>query len=661
MFLAPAFLLGLLGIVLPIWLHRIVRENRIRQPFASSMLLEPSEVQRTAQRQLRYWLLLALRIALLVALALAFAQPLLPPRAAASLARSQLHAIVIDSSLSMQSGGRWQRALDTAGGLLNGLGAGDRALLVSAAGDRMRILGGPVPASEAGTLRAALATLRPGAARLDYGLLMRTAGSWLGTVEGPVQLHLITDLQSSGGPLRFADLQPPTATTLQLHEVDGGIAPAPGNAWLDRIGLAAQDSRQVSAHVAGRIDATRSAILLVDGRERERRPITSSGELLFAPQTLSAGAHRIEVRLQPADDLPQDDARYAVIRSGDVSVLLFAGDAKGDDAAYFSAAIGSVNRPRLRVLNASPQTLAPAAFDTPAALVIADTGLLTAPTATRLRQRLEAGGAVLATLGPRAAALGKDPLTGLAVRTVASGTPLRVSVVDDSHPILREAQDWRVARFFRHLRLQPAEGDKTLIALEDGSPLLLERRYGTGRLLLLAAPLDRDWNDLPIYPLFVRFITDAARYLSGDAQSPEALVGTPIAAGLTADAGGQIFDPQGRPVLALAATGANSGAATRLLPEQAGFYELRGNEQTRWLAVNVDPRESDLGRMTPATVARWQGLRPANAPVPAPGAEPVPVPSVSIGRWLLFVLAALALAELLFANRHLHVRREVAQ
>ncbi len=36
----------------------------------------------------------------------------------------------------------------------------------------------------------------------------------------------------------------------------------------------------------------------------------------------------------------------------------------------------------------------------------------------------------------------------------------------------------------------------------------------------------------------------------------------------------------------------------RLIPDQAGFYEIRGSEGARWLAVNVDARESDLADVT---------------------------------------------------------------
>jgi hypothetical protein len=81
MFLAPAFLLGLLAIGVPIWLHRVARANPTQHPFASLMFVEASETQRTAKRTLRYWLLLSLRILLLIALVLAFAGPLLTERA----------------------------------------------------------------------------------------------------------------------------------------------------------------------------------------------------------------------------------------------------------------------------------------------------------------------------------------------------------------------------------------------------------------------------------------------------------------------------------------------------------------------------------------------------------------------------------------------------
>ena len=140
-------------------------------------------------------------------------------------------------------------------------------------------------------------------------------------------------------------------------------------------------------------------------------------------------------------------------------------------------------------------------------------------------------------------------------------------------------------------RSQVAEGDKVLIAYEDGAPLLIERTLGAGRMLVLTAPIDRDWNDLAIHPLFVRFIAEAARYLiAADASAASTTVGSVVMTGLTAAGGGQIFDPQGERVLGLAQTRGRGSPDSR--PD--GFYEIRGNEGVRWLAVNVDARESDL-------------------------------------------------------------------
>ncbi len=80
------------------------------------MLLEASETQRTAKRTLRYWLLLITRILLLIAIVLAFAGPLLTARIVPQPdANAQLHAILLDSSLSMQYGSRWQRASGRSG------------------------------------------------------------------------------------------------------------------------------------------------------------------------------------------------------------------------------------------------------------------------------------------------------------------------------------------------------------------------------------------------------------------------------------------------------------------------------------------------------------------------------------------------------------------
>ena len=690
MFFAPAFLAGLLAIGLPIWLHRVARANPTRLPFASLMLLEASETQRTAHRTLRYWLLLALRIALLLALVFAFAGPLVSPRAIPVInPGARLHAIVLDRSMSMQYGQRWKQATDEAQRIIGSARSRDRLLLVAGAGRRIEVM--REITSDAGAVRAALQHVKPGIERLDYGLLMSTSASWLGTPQLPVQLHLISDLQRTASPLRFADLEPPLDTRLVLHDM--GSAAGTANTYIRDATFVSADTRTLAVEVAttSRQRETREAIVSIDGKDLERKrfefdsivtavppaeaegappapslPVSSDdGEVrqlkvLFPSLNIASGTHRIEIRLEPQDALPQDDRFYAVVEHADPHVLLVARNNDADDTSYFAAAIASLDAPRLMVERRSAQAVEGRSLASYSMAVVTDVAALSSAASSRINDYVEAGGSLLVTLGPAAAGQRGGLLQGLRAGDVRV-QPTRVGRIESSHPVLRDAEGWQEIRFLRHLQVEPGEGDKVLIALQDGAPLLIERTLGAGHVLILASPLDREWNDLATHPLFVRFIAEATRYLTGAAASAASTrVGTTVMTGLTGASGGQIFDPQGRRVLQLNQT----AAAQRLIPDQAGFYEVRKGDDVRWIAVNIDARESDLTRLSASSLQRWQALRARsssvdNRAVAANAAAASRVPPRSLGYTLLLIAAALLVLEIFMANYYLTVRREV--
>ena len=45
-----------------------------------------------------------------------------------------------------------------------------------------------------------------------------------------------------------------------------------------------------------------------------------------------------------------------------------------------------------------------------------------------------------------------------------------------------------------------------LARFDGGAPALLERRVGSGRVLLWASTLDLSWSDLPLKPVFLPFV-----------------------------------------------------------------------------------------------------------------------------------------------------------
>ncbi len=665
MLLAPAFLLGLFAIGVPLWLHRFARETRMREPFSSLMLLEASQTVRSREHTLRYLLLLALRIALLALLVLAFTEPVIPWRAPPLLREDRtLHVIVLDTSLSMHAGQRWQRAIAQARASVDSLRAGDQAMLVTA-DSRVRVVHAPIDADAAGELRTALTTLRPGFGRLDYGMLMTGAKAWSRTQHALTTLHVITDLQQSASPLRFADLEPPAGMRLELIDVGGAKT---RNLYIAAVGPSEQDANTLDVRVRGDAPGERRDVILsIDGTDRGRKRITATestdARVAFAGLELGAGEHRATVTLDPNDALPQDDRYYAVLDRKQPRALVIGANSAGDDVAYFAAAVGALTNPRLAVERTGADTLGQRALPDYSALVVSDAGILSDDSAARIQGYLEAGGAVVMTLGPRAASLRKLPLSGdepsrRALEAQGAANPIRVSAVDESHPMLRDAQGWRSVRFFRFVPVKPRPGDAVLIGLEGGAPLLIERRVGAGRLLVLTSPLDREWNDLAIHPLFVRFVAEATRYLTGATAARNTRVGSELPVGINGRIGAQIFDPHGQRVLALGAT----AGATQLVADQAGFYEVRGGGHSDWIAVNLDPRESDLARMPPASIEQWQRLQttvPRTSGVSARAASAAAQPK-PIWPWLLLIAVTLAFLEPLVANFHLHVRRAVA-
>ena len=658
--LAPAFLAGLLAIALPWWLHRLSSDNPNKQKFSSLMFLEPGEPRRVLAKKVQYLLLLALRIGVLVLLALAFAEPAIwrtPQAGDADGAR--LHLIVLDGSASMSYGDRWDRARAAANDVLDSLSGEDRAQLVLA-GRLFEVLG---PATgDVAALRQTLNTAEPGVFRLEYGQLMRSIDGLLRTAELPVVLDLVTDVQTSGMPTRFGELAPRRPAEIVLHDVTDGAAE---NWAVDSFGASPLTGELTASVRSFAPDAvTRTVTLTQNGRtvgsQDVEIPAAGRAQATFPALDLASGSNRVEITLTPDDDLSGDDRRYLSIKRPEPrKVLVLAANAEGRGALFTSAALETLTTlaltPEIRTTPLGDPPLVDYSF-----VVVTDLGLLDGAQAAAIQDYVENGGRALLATGPRSAGLTTLPITGQTLRANPQmGQQARVSIgeVDATHPALRGVEELRAANFTRAVNVEPAIDDRVLMRLADGTPLLLERALGSGRVLLFTSSLDRDWNDLVVQPAFVPLMAGMANTLLGGAGfTSEADLGSTLAVRALGFAGGQIFDPRGE-----AALGLGAGSDDVLL-DQVGFYEVVGGGTSELVAVNFDPRESDLTPIDAATLDRWRGLgaRPGEpvTQVAVTTADDT-VPS-SLGTWLMLLLLMLVLVESAVGNWHLRIRRGVA-
>ena len=662
--LAPAFLLGILAIGLPIWLHRLSSDNPNRQRFSSLMFLEPGEPRRVLAKKLQYLLLLALRIGVLALLVLAFAQPAFWRGAQAGDGEAaRLHVIVLDRSASMNYGSRWERARDAALDVIDSLQSDDRGQLV-VAGRIVEVLAAPT--DDAAVLRQALGVAEPGVFRIDYGQLMRALDGILRSSELAVVLDLVTDTQQSSLPTRFAELAPRRAAEIRIHDVARGPA---ANWAVDSFGGSALTG-ELEASVRSFADepVEKTLSLELNGSIVDQQPLTipagGRGQARFAALELAPGSNRVTVSLAPSDDLAADDQRFlALKRPQPRSVLVVSSEPEGRGALYTSSAIETLATLALNAQTSGPSGLTDRPLAQYSFIVVTDAGTLSDSDGAVLTDYVEAGGGLLLALGQRSSGLTTVPVSGQTLRAspvavARAGTSAAIGELDGTHPALRGVDELRAAKFYRYLGVDPAPEDRVLISLDDGTPLLIERTLSAGRVLLFTSSLDREWNDLPVQPVFVPFIAGLANHLLGGAGFiSEAELGSTLAVRALGLQGGQIFDPQGEKALGL------SGGTDDVLLDQLGFYEVVGGGASELVAVNFDPRESDLTLIDTATVERWQGLgvRAADQTTnsAATAVEDASAPS-PLGPWLLIVLLLIAVVESWVGNWHLRIRRGIA-
>ena len=677
-FLAPWFLGGLAALGVPVFVHLLRRHITTPRPVSSLMFFEKGIQSSTRHHKLRYLLLFALRSALILLIVLAFANPFV--RRAAAGANDRLLLIVLDNSFSMRAGTRFADAKQQALSTLAAKPHGQKAQIM-ALGGQLEVLTQPI--TDDTQLRAALESVQPGDGHANFGDLGRAIRTLSETNPAPIDLHLFSDMQRSAMPANFADMVFPSAVKLVLHPVAKGAAEP--NWTVESIDAPAQlqdpkdpKRSKVDAVIAGfnTPAATKSVSLLVNGKVIATRkvdvPANGRATVNFAPLSIEYGFNRCEVRIEGGDAFPADDAGVFSVRRSDPERVLFVH--AGNDTRsplYFGAALGAAAQSSfiLQSVAAEQSTdLDPSKF---AFVVLSDTVTLPSIFEHTLAQYIAKGGSVLIALGTSAAHHEKIPIWDAAVKDARdyarTGAPATMGQVDFSFPALVQADPgrdnggWADIKIFYSVVVDPGQA-RVAARLTDGTPLLLDKQIGEGHVLLLTTGLDNLTNDLPLHPLFVAFVDQTARYLSGNERlSGSRPVDSYVQLRAGTEAAGsagsvEVIDPDGKRPLSLSE--ARTMQSYRL--DRAGFYQIRfANGRDAVIGVNPDRRESDLEPMAPDVQQLWSGSSTGAGQLTA-AAAPVASNKQPFSLWWYVMLLAMVviLAETALASNYMGTQRE---
>jgi hypothetical protein len=613
-FLSPWFLLGAAAAALPIYLHLLRRHTTTPHPFSSLMFFEQRTQSSIRHRRLRYLLLLSFRLAVFLLLALAFANPYIRRTVASSGDRRML--LVIDNSFSMRSGSRLADAKREAISVLNSRNPAERAQ-VAALGSELHVMTQPI--QDSALLRAAVESIEPGDSRGSFGELARAVRSIQQTTHAAIELHLFSDMQKTDMPASFQEMALPPGVSLVLHSLSKDTQPnwavesvhAPSQVWDPK-------KAHVEVVLAGYHTpaAARTASLVVNGKVIDSRKVDvpAGGRATVEFQSLNVpyGWSRCEVRIDSADSLAADDDYLFAVERSDPQPVLFVHEATDSRSPLFfggalaSAAEASFTLDSVTVDHVSAITLSKYAF-----VVLSDVISLPPQFENDLLRYVRSGGSVLIAAGTSAAHRARIPVLDdniIEARDYArSGERfITVSETDTSHPSMQSSEGWTGVKFYYAVLVDPSSS-RVIARLADQTPLLLDKKVGEGHSLLFASGLDDLTNDFPVQPVFVAFVKQVARYLSGtEDQNGSRLVDSFLELRTTKDeaVSVEVIDPAGhRPLSLKEAASAQSFQLTG-----AGFYTVRlANGREDLVGVNADRRESDLEPIPEDVLALWSG------------------------------------------------------
>jgi hypothetical protein len=640
-FLTPLFLLGLAALAVPVLIHLTQKERKSVVEFPSLMFLRKIPYESVQRRRIRDWLLLALRLAAIALIVAAFARPFLRGSdLAAAPGGARDIVVLLDRSYSMDYGDSWSRAQRAAAQALAGATPADRISLVLFADTAEVVLRStPDPSRAVAEINAA----SPGPGSTKYGPALKLAGSLLAESLLPrKEVVVVSDFQR-GGWQPDDTLRLPGGTTITTALVEGasGASLALTPVALLRSRENGQPERvTVTAGVLNRTATAATDIpinLEVDGRVVQDLRISvaanSSASISFAPLTMTSANARAVVRLgnatgAPVDALPRDNVFNFVLTPAVPVPVMTVSQGSADATLYLSRALAIGEAPRFDASLQSPDALAGDAMNRARVIILNDVPI-GETVAARLGTFVEGGGGLMMALGPRAA----WPSSRAAWLPASVGAPVdrtrgaaaRLSGMDYGHAIFEpfrapRSGDFSTARFYSYRALGAAKDASVLARFDTGEPALVERAAGRGRVIVFASTLDLGWNDLALKPMFLPFVHQLGRHLSGFKEQPAWLTigqvldvdAAEIAAGATsgsaarAAAGRAILTPSGQrrdlANPAAAAPGSTAPAAAVELTEQ-GFYEVRGVGRepgpTIVAASNVSLAESNLDRMDP--------------------------------------------------------------
>src|SRR5579883_94068 len=640
-FINSLMLAGLAGLGIPVLIHLLLRRRKKKLVFSTIRFFQQQDEQSSRRRKLRNWLLLAMRLLIVALLVLAFARPFSRQNQASGTARKQRRVVfVIDSSARMLANGtagqRWAQAKSQMQKELSAMQPGDLVVLIECGSHANVLAGFAPPAAAARTLQDLAPAL--GTSTLSDGLQQAVrllSGSPAGSDSA---LYLVTDLQKSA--CRGLSSSPvPQAIDFRIMSVGDVSSP---NLAISKLDTQGHDGTLPQASVVSFSDedAVGRVQFAADGATFLDQPLTlkagASTNIAVPLPALKPGWHSVMAQVKVRDSMELDNTRYAAFVVPEPARVLIAepriGARSFEQATFFLSAALDPTKDSTNALpgpfhlqQVSPEQI-PGALDSTNGSsswnVVVIPGLKSLPpgSGSRLARFVRDGGGLVLFLSDDVSAnhynseLGDllPARIGALEQSPDINTPWRIAFVDTNSTVFSafrtpNSGDLRIPEFNQRYSLQPADGASRFCFFDDGTPLVIAKNIGKGRVVLVNTSPDTAWTDWAKHKTFVPFVHSLARFAAQNSthEEPGQMIacsaGDDLELQINQQADGSEFVLKRPDAKEVKIAADKQGRVRDPGVAMPGIYSLRnkvGKEILR-VAVNIPEQESNLDAIRP--------------------------------------------------------------
>jgi len=676
-FVTPWYLLGLLGIGIPLAIHLIRRQRAERVMLPTVRFLRRAPKKLVYFQRIQQWLLLMLRAAIVGLLALAFARPILTGAYSEMVgAVPQSLVILLDTSMSMRYADRFSQGKAAVIDILKSLKKGDEAGIITFADSTgpMKTLTTDLTALETFVRRIPA----PGYRSTDFLTALRLADQVLQSAHYQAKtVYLVSDFQQAAVPagtdlwklstgIRFEGIKvgDPETYNLTVTDVTASehIRDQEKYTIIGRIKNVGTDYVP-QARVSLGIDGTQLANRTIELRDRSEIVVE------FPVTFTQAGLHRGTLTIAGDRFEPDNIHYFGAHVEPPLRVLCVNGESAGggdeDEAYWFRLALTQKSKTRFHVDVIKPEQLTLESLASYAVVALLNVGNLSSQQLGALGSYVKGGGGLL--LAPADRVDGVDynrhytdltPALLLKKQIDTDGSGMVISQVQERHTIFRSLKDGEKtdsgkARFHGYWSTDPASGSDVIMRFDNGDAAMLARRVGNGRVLLFTSSLDPEWNNFPRQVTYLPLLHETVRYLAASRDKRMSYrVGDLVPVSIPPDGAARVTSPQGvETLLRSKSEGLDFYQAT----DAPGFYQTRSGSLIGSFAVNVSAQESDLASVDPDEIR--DRVIAAEMVVDASVAEQASPLRIMLEEsqqawwWILLLVLVLGLFETFLANR----------